>query len=232
MTYNEWRDELKSNLLCVSEQERARVLDYYAEAYADRRDAGYSEKEITAEFGAPYDAARRILSESDDALEINQPHSSEEYGENLKAKDFEDCKCSQSYGQGSQVGVGQDLAQYSKQSTSPKEKNRSWIFVLICVLLALPIFGIITAMVGVTVSFCVTPIALLIASLAALGGGVVELFSNVASGAVTIGAGLALLGVSMIIMPLFFMLVKLMWKLFICFFAWLKGLFDGKEKRI
>ena len=37
---------------------------------------------------------------------------------------------------------------------------------------------------------------LLIASLAALGGGVVELFSNVASGAVTIGAGLALLGVS------------------------------------
>ncbi len=52
MTYNEWRDELKSNLLCVSEQERARVLDYYAEAYADRRDAGYSEKEITAEFGA------------------------------------------------------------------------------------------------------------------------------------------------------------------------------------
>ena len=49
MTYNEWRDELKSNLLCVSEQERARVLDYYAEAYADRRDAGYSEKEITAE---------------------------------------------------------------------------------------------------------------------------------------------------------------------------------------
>ena len=70
MTYNEWRDELKSNLLCVSEQERARVLDYYAEAYADRRDAGYSEKEITAEFGAPYDAARRILSERRKILKI------------------------------------------------------------------------------------------------------------------------------------------------------------------
>ena len=40
MTYNEWRDELKKNLLCVSEQERARVLANYAEAYADRRDAG------------------------------------------------------------------------------------------------------------------------------------------------------------------------------------------------
>ena len=30
MTYNEWRDELKNNLLSVSESERKRVLDYYA----------------------------------------------------------------------------------------------------------------------------------------------------------------------------------------------------------
>lgn len=61
MTYNEWKDELKSNLLCVSEAERRRVLDYYAEAYADRREAGFSEREIIEDFGAPYDAAQRIL---------------------------------------------------------------------------------------------------------------------------------------------------------------------------
>ena len=61
MTYNEWRDELKNNLLSVSEVERNQVLDYYAEAYADRRDAGFSEKDIIVEFGAPYDAAQRVL---------------------------------------------------------------------------------------------------------------------------------------------------------------------------
>lgn len=44
MNYNEWRDELKSNLLSVPEGERRRVLDYYAEAYADRREAGFSEE--------------------------------------------------------------------------------------------------------------------------------------------------------------------------------------------
>ncbi|MDE7439980.1 MAG: DUF1700 domain-containing protein, partial [Clostridia bacterium] len=66
MTYNEWRDELKSNLLCVSENERRRVLDYYAEAYADRREAGFSEREIIDDFGAPYDAAQRILNENVD----------------------------------------------------------------------------------------------------------------------------------------------------------------------
>ena len=65
MTYTEWRDELKNNLLSVSESERKRVLEYYAEAYADRREAGFSEKEIIADFGAPYDAAQRILCEEE-----------------------------------------------------------------------------------------------------------------------------------------------------------------------
>ncbi len=64
MKYNEWRDELKNNLLSCSESERQRVLDYYAEAYADRREAGFSEREIIEEFGAPYDAAHRILTET------------------------------------------------------------------------------------------------------------------------------------------------------------------------
>ena len=68
MTYNEWRDELKNNLLCVSEAERRRVLDYYAEAYADRRDAGFSEREIINEFGAPYDAAQKILYENSENI--------------------------------------------------------------------------------------------------------------------------------------------------------------------
>ena len=66
MTYNEWRDELKNNLLSVSESERRKVLDYYAEAYADRREAGFSEREIIEQFGAPYDAAQRILCDRPD----------------------------------------------------------------------------------------------------------------------------------------------------------------------
>ncbi|MDE5943676.1 MAG: DUF4097 family beta strand repeat-containing protein [Clostridia bacterium] len=71
MKYNEWRDELKNNLLGVSESERARVLDYYAEAYADRREAGFSEREIIDEFGAPFDAAQRILADAP-KTEVNE----------------------------------------------------------------------------------------------------------------------------------------------------------------
>ncbi|MDE6604958.1 MAG: DUF1700 domain-containing protein [Clostridia bacterium] len=230
MTYNEWRDELKYNLLCVPEQERKRVLDYYAEAYADRRDAGYSEREITAEFGAPYDAAQRILSESNEqynAIYMNEgqiKEPSSQYGS--------DNDCSQ-YDQGYLNDASQpksDVAQQSAQYASQKTSDRSWVFVLLCVIFAVPIFGIFMAMVGVTVSFCVTPFALLIAGVATIGAGVGELFSNAASGAVTMGMGLVLFGVSLIIMPLFLKLVKLMWQLFLRFFAWLKSLFDKKER--
>lgn len=87
MTYNEWRDELKSNLLCVSDSERRRVLDYYAEAYADRRDAGFTEREIIEDFGAPYDAAQRILSENRE--EYNSYSSRSEENRNFRDDDRE-----------------------------------------------------------------------------------------------------------------------------------------------
>lgn len=76
MTYNEWIDQLKNHLLNVSEEEKKKVLDYYSEAYADRRDHGYSEEIIIFEFGAPYDAAKKILS-----------NENEEYVANEKVKD-------------------------------------------------------------------------------------------------------------------------------------------------
>ena len=211
MTYNEWRDELKCNLLCVPEQERARVLDYYAEAYADRRDAGYTEHEITAEFGAPYDAARRILSESGEQYFINYtPDMEEEQAEDIKIK--------------SDPAFESNL-NYSPQKTS----DRTWACVLLCIVFAIPIFGIFMAMVLVTIVFCVIPFALLIAGVATIGAGVGGLFSNAVSGVVELGLGLVLFGISLIIMPVFLKLVKLMWKVFIKFFVWLKSLFRVKE---
>lgn len=74
MTYNDWITELKQNLLSVSDAERRRVMDYYAEAYADRRAAGFSENEIIDGFGAPYDAAQAIL-ENDMYAEITAKNS-------------------------------------------------------------------------------------------------------------------------------------------------------------
>ena len=222
MKYNEWRDELKSNLLCVSESERRRVLDYYAEAYADRRDAGFSEREIIDDFGAPYDAAQRILSESGDYYEA--PSSREPTREERRREERERRE--------ERREEKREYNNFNDQPAKPvkQREDYTWVFVLLCIIFAVPIFIVVMGMVGVTVSVCVAPFGVLISGVVTMGIGVGELFTNAAHGAITIGCGLIIFGVSLIIMPLCFQLVKWMWKLFHMFFAWLKRLFSGKEK--
>lgn len=256
MKYNEWRDELKSNLLCVSEAERRRVLDYYAEAYADRRDAGYTEREIIDEFGAPYDAAQRILSESPDLGDAHlyepsrddrrreererrderraeererreeRQREERERREERQREERERREANRQYGSNSLYG------NYTGTAPAPAKQrgDYTWVFVLLCILFSIPILMVIIAMVIVTVSFCVAPFAVLVSGVATIGTGVGALFVDATQGAIAIGAGLVIFGVSLIIMPLCFQLVKWMWKLFHMFFAWLKRLFSGKEK--
>lgn len=256
MKYNEWRDELKSNLLCVSEAERRRVLDYYAEAYADRRDAGYTEREIIDEFGAPYDAAQRILSESPDLGDAplyepsrddrrreererrderraeererreERQREERERREERQREERERREANRQYGSNSLYG------NYTGTASAPAKQrgDYTWVFVLLCILFSIPILMVIIAMVIVTVSFCVAPFAVLVSGVATIGTGVGALFVDATQGAIAIGAGLVIFGVSLIIMPLCFQLVKWMWKLFHMFFAWLKRLFSGKEK--
>lgn len=83
MKYTEWRDELEHFLIDVSEDERRRVIDYYSEMYADKRDAGLSEDEAVAQFGAPYDAAKKILAEENE----DNPRESEGKNKDKKEKD-------------------------------------------------------------------------------------------------------------------------------------------------
>ena len=237
MKYNEWRDELKDNLLCVSESERRRVLDYYAEAYADRRDAGYTEREIIDEFGAPYDAAQRILSESGEIYEA--PPSREPTREERKREERErreeKREEKREYGSNSLYGNYSGPTPTFVQNAQPAKpvKQRgdyTWVLVLLYIIFAIPIFLVVMAMVGVTVAFCVAPFGVLISGVAVTVAGIGALFVDATFGAITIGGGLIIFGLSLMIMPLCFQLVKWMWKLFHMFFAWLKRVFSGKEK--
>jgi len=230
MTYNEWRDELKSNLLSVSESERRRVLDYYAEAYADRRDAGYSEREIIEDFGAPYDAAHRILSdgrepEYDDFSEretTRRRPREEDYDDftprgksKRKEKPYEE-----DYGERKSYD---DKEPSSEPAATKKRERTSVAFVILCIIFAIPIFSIVMTMVGITIGFCVAPFGVLIGGVSTIGAGIGALVGgHFADGLCSLGAGLIIFGVSIVLIPLFFKLVKLMWKLFKSFFGWLK----------
>lgn len=236
MTYNEWRDELKSNLLCVSEREMMRVLDYYAEAYADRRDAGYSEREITAEFGAPYDAAQRILAESaaeypTEVVDLGERRKAQVKPQNRPQPQQRRQSKTQEQDSGDvQPAYTPTQPQQPYQNAQAKSPDRTWAFVLLCIIFAIPLFGFIMAMVGVTIGIGAAPFALIVAGAGSIVQGVVEIFSDVALGAVTIGIGLVFLGLGLILAPILFKVVKLLWKLFAKFFMWVKSLFSGKER--
>ena len=222
MTYTEWRDELKSNLLCVSESERRRVLDYYAEAYADRREAGFSEREIIEEFGAPYDAAQSMLADN----QVPYAEAPADAATPPKAQTAPPV--------------------YSPPPTPPrpaittpplpqpapvndKTENNTG-YVILCVVLAVPVTMLILLAVITTVALCVTPI-LSIASGGAMVGAAAGTFiaGEVAYGFYVLGVGIAALGVGIALCPLFFKLTALIWKGFPKFFAWLKRITAAKK---
>lgn len=217
MTYNDWRDELKDNLLSVSESERKRVLDYYAEAYADRREAGFSEREIINEFGAPYDAAQRILHENDDGLNVNSETNSFNTVNNTKQDS------------GSTNKGTNSVATELRAEKTKKREDYTWLFVLLCIVFAGPLFGVIMTLVGITIGLCAAPFGVLASGLGSIIVGIVRLFSNVVSGFAAIGIGLLLTGISIILFPLLIKFIKLMWMLFQKLFNWIKSLFSGKE---
>ena len=220
MTYNEWRDELKNNLLSVSDAERKRVLDYYGEAYADRREAGFTEREIIADFGAPYDAAQRILYENEDFT----------YAEPAKSSHFDDSGDRSCAERRSRCSERHETRRQEHEVRVVKRRDDyTWVFVLLCVIFAIPLFCLVMTMVGVTVSLCVAPFGVVIDGIARVCAGIGTAFTDLGSGFVSIGIGLIQTGVGIVLFPVCFWLVKLMWKLFRKVFRWIRSLFAGKE---
>ena len=229
MTYNEWRDELKNNLLTVTDSERRRVLDYYAEAYADRREAGFTEREIIEGFGAPYDAAQRILNEGSD--DYYQDNGSKSRAENRGRKNH--APYDDEHDERDSFYEQEEKKHQRRSEEHANKKNRedyTWIFVLLCIIFAIPIFGVVMGMVGITIGLCVAPFGVLISGLGSVIAGISTMFHDLPAGAFMLGEGLLAMGVGIILIPLCIKLVKLMWKLFKMFFGWLKRLFSGKEK--
>ena len=224
MKYNEWVTQLNANLLSVSEAERRRVLDYYAEAYADRRAAGFSENEIIDGFGAPYDAAQAILENDSFTENTNKsaPHN-EQPNQYYQQQNYEQPK--------QYSPPSSPLPAASQPANEVKvKKDNTWVFVILCIVFAIPIFSLIMTMVGVTIGFAAAPFGIVATGAGFIVSGIWTMFSTFGVGLAYVGIGLIILGVGIPLFKLFFSLVKLMWKLFGKFFKWLAGLFKGGVK--
>ena len=236
MKYNEWVTQLNANLLGVSDAERRRVLDYYAEAYADRRAAGFSENEIIDGFGAPYDAAQAIL-DGDNSEKVENSDKNSTYSGKMKdSGNFKDTQTNSSDNfSGAQPPPGNSYAPPPPHAyKQPKEETKNdytWVFVILCIIFAGPLFGLTMGMVGITIGFAAAPFALLVSGAAGIVQGFIEIFtSGLGAGIIDIGLSLIILGLGIALANVFFTAVKWMWKLFNKFFKWLAGLFKGESK--
>ena len=73
MTFRQWEYELRDMLRDIPESELRSITDYYAEIYDDKREAGFSDADILAEFGTPKECANRIRSEGIDGIAAKRP---------------------------------------------------------------------------------------------------------------------------------------------------------------
>ncbi len=228
MTYTEWRDELKSNLLCVSESERRRVLEYYAEAYADRREAGFTEREIIADFGAPYDAAQRIL--GGDAYEAPQREERREVpkrDEPVRDEYFSEPPAPP------RPAVYREEpkrnAEREKEKKQTKKVKTSWVFILLCIIFAIPVFAIIMALSAITVAAFLAPFIVLIAGIGEIALGVGAMFTSILEGLIRVGFGLVLFGIGVILISVLPRIAKLFWTFFKKLGGFIKSLFTTEE---
>ena len=231
MTYNEWRDELKSNLLSVSEAERKRVLDYYAEAYADRREAGFSEREIINQFGAPYDAAQRILNENIDDVQPSSGSSANSGG--VRFTGSYSSNSEDPFTGSSSSGGGSSTGSYSYGSgggssagTPPQPVKYGWLFIVLCIVFCVPIFGLIMGVLGIIIGLCAAPFGMIAWGISSIVGAVALMIAgDLAYAFYILGNGLIVLGIGIMLIPLIIKLVKFIWKMFKRLVAEIKNLF-------
>lgn len=202
MTYIQWRDELNSYLGSMPTEEKEKVFSYFAEMYADKRDAGLSEEEIVAEFGAPYDVARRILSEEGRSAGTPAPAPVE------KSK-----------------RSGRSEKQTNGKDKKPLSAGAVILIVLLCIVGFGPFVGLVSAAFGITVGFVAAPIGIIVYGFCTIGaaiGGIVAGYA--APNILLLGIGLATVGAGFMLAPLFFKVVSLIWELCKKLFNYIKSL--------
>ncbi|MGN0817910.1 MAG: DUF1700 domain-containing protein [Candidatus Coproplasma sp.] len=213
MKYIEWRDELSGYLVDLPDDERQKILSYFAEMYADKREAGLKESEIISEFGAPYDVARRVLNERYDEADEDEEITPERRHREPKRK---------------RNAEREEKEQRRKHCDDPQPSDGGTaIFVILCIIFAVPLFSLLCAMVTVSVAFCIAPAAAFIGSLVTIIAGIVSLCAT-GAGITTLGAGIIALGASCLLTPIFTGLVKLMWKAFAAVFGAIRRAVTGR----
>lgn len=229
MKYIQWRDELEGYLRDLPEEERQKIFAYFSEMYADKRDAGMSEREITAEFGAPYDVAQRILHENSFGNDGEEPDGQTPRG---AARTDRGADRRSARDDGWEYIDGK-TARKGDENGAGDGRCLTALFVVLCIVFCIPLFILSVVLLGVTVGFFAAPLGILIGGFATVGGAIGALVSGSGSAAVSLialGLGLAVSGVGLALLPVFVKIILWLWRAAKAAFFAVRRLFGGKKE--
>lgn len=212
MTYVEWINELGTYLVALPEDEKKQVFSYFSEMYADKRDAGLSEFEIINSFGAPYDVAKKVLAESEDNVSFKQNKTSEstksETKESDKTTGANGTKRRNPY---SKSGTYTPTNTKIEKNSTKSSGENNILFIVLCVVLAIPFIGLVSAIIGIMLGFGGAILGFMIGGITAI---VYSIFSPYSISDLFFGlsAGLMLLGLGLALAPLYVKAVKAIFK--------------------
>lgn len=187
MNRSEFMQRLGVLLSSLPVDERTDAMKYYTD-YLD--EAGpENESSVLEEIGTPEEVAKNILSE----LDAKATNESTGFQPAIR-------RAQQNSAGSSQTGTTSQ--NYSNQMDAGKVVG----IILLCIFLlpvVLPlIFGILAALIGLTIGFAVAAIALAISGIAVFIIGIANLFATPFAGLVLIGVGLLLVAIAILFMVL------------------------------
>lgn len=239
MTYIKWKDEVESYLGNLSASEKQKVFSYFAEMYADKRDAGISEERIIEGFGAPYDVAQRILADSKESSSANTDNQGgvkgsggNNYNYNYYNYNYGGAPSAfggntppnnafnEGYTRGNSADVDVSDIDMPLPEGTPKIKEKrqksgnALVSVILMIVLAIPMFALFCTGIGLTVGFFSAAIGCIVSGCATVGeavGGLVANYSRDYIG--LLGSGFLQFGIGLLFIPLSLLVTKLVWKL-------------------
>ena len=194
MTYIKWKDEVESYLVSLPQEEKQKIFSYFSEMYADKRDAGKSEEQIISEFGAPYDVAKKILTESRDAATAQ---GAQQVGKELPERD-------------APPGQAQSdpFAKGIPMPPPEQKKKKGALRIILSIILTV-------VLVGLTITLIGPALAVILEGFISIGytaGALAAAKCGGGEGAAAIGLGLIISGVGCMLLAPFNALCGFLWR--------------------
>lgn len=206
MENNSYIHKLTRQLSQLSDSERADVIDFYSEYIMDANLT--TEDEIVQKLGTPKQLARKILADY-----------------SIRAIDAEDQKTS------------------NHKSEPRSKRNIRMIWLVILALMASPIaiplllaliavlFAFMVAIAGVIIGTIVGVIAIAVAGIACIIGGLLISPTSIATCVFFIGIGLSAIGIMLVVAPLGYLIIKVLLEMAANFTRWLYQRFSKPRQQ-